>query len=559
MSENYEVEMLLDIKTPMRDGVNLSTDIYLPKADGPFPAILMRTPYSNNGDDIVKTAIGYANRGYACVMQDVRGRWDSDGDYYPFHQEAKDGYDTQEWLGEQTWCNGNIGMVGGSYLGGVQWLSAPLKSKYLKAIAPRVMCTDYYRGLVHPGGTFQLNVMMTWGMRTSGRTAQTIDYHNWTKAFHSLPLADLGGSTGRNMPFWQDWHEHENDDEYWDEVNTERRFCDIEVPALIMGGWYDLYAPDAFHNFNGMREQGGSKLARQSRLIMGPWPHRLSQSTKTGDIDFGAPSKIDLDALERSWLDRWLRDEDNGIESEAPLRLFIMGTNEWRDEHEWPLARTDWQQWHLHSDGEANTAHGNGTLSLKKAGEEKPDRFSYNPEYPVQTIGGNNCCSPDIVPWGPYDQRPVESRSDVLCFTTDPMTSDFEVTGPIKLKMYALTDCLDTDWTAKVVDVSPDGYAKNLCDNIIRGRYRQGFEKQNLLEPGQVYEYEIDIGVTANVFKARHRIRLEVSSSNFPRFDRNLNTGKRAGYDSEMRVANQMVFHSDKYPSHLILPAVKRT
>ncbi|MDP6665945.1 MAG: CocE/NonD family hydrolase [Dehalococcoidia bacterium] len=557
MRENFDVEMRLDVKVPMRDGIELSADIYLPRTEGPFPVVLMRTPYSNNVDPVIEKAQGLANRGYVCMVQDVRGRWDSGGEYYAFHQEIDDGFDTQEWTGQQDWCDGNIGMAGASYGGCVQWLSAPLQNKYLKAMVPRVMCTDYYQGLMHPGGAFQLNVMMTWGMRTNGRTGQSIDYHNWTEAFRSLPLTDLAGNAGRDLKFWQDWLAHPDDDEYWNEVNTDRRFDEIEVPALIMGGWYDLYAADAFDNFKGIRERGGSEAARGSKLIVGPWPHALSASTKTGDIDFGVGSMVDLDSLELRWFDRWLKKVDTGPE-DAPLRLFVMGINEWRDEQEWPLARTDWQSWQLHSDGGANSARGDGALSTAQPGDETADHFTYDPEFPVQTIGGNNCCSPEIVPWGPYDQRPAEVREDVLCYTTDVLSDDLEVTGPVVLKLFAATDAPDTDWTAKLVDVSPSGYAKNLCDGIIRARYRDGFTEARLPEAGNVYEYEIAVGVTSNVFRRGHRVRLEVSSSNFPRFDRNLNTGGDLYTETEMRVARQTVFHSTQYPSRLILPVIPR-
>ena len=555
MADNREVEMRLDVKVPMRDGVKLSADIYLPLGDGPFPVVLMRTPYSNNTDPGIQKARRLANGGYVCVTQDVRGRWDSAGEYYAFHQEAEDGFDTQKWIGRQEWCDGNIGMAGASYGACVQWLSAPLQSKCLATIVPRVMCTDYYRGLVHPGGAFQLGVMMTWGMSTSGRTGQNIEYQNWTEAFRSLPLTDLAGNTGKDTPFWQDWLAHPDDDEYWGEINTDNRFEEIQVPALIMGGWYDLYAADAFANFTGLRERGGSAAARDSKLIVGPWPHALSASTKTGDIDFGAESLADLDSVERRWFDRWLK----GIETEvddAPIRLFVMGINRWRDEREWPLARTKWETWHLHSTGGANSARGDGTLTTAPSADEPVDTYVYDPEFPVQTLGGNNCCSPSLVPWGPYDQRPVEARTDVLCYTSNELTDDLEVTGPIRLKLFASTDGLGTDWTAKLVDVSPTGYAKNLCDGIIRARYRDGFHRATLLEIGKVYEYEIAVGVTGNVFRKGHRIRLEVSSSNFPRFDRNLNTGQKLYSETEMRVARQAIFHSVEYPSRLILPII---
>ena len=551
-----DVEMRLDVKVPMRDGINLSTDIYLPKSRGPHPTVLTRTPYSNNTDETVVKGQHLANDGYACVIQDIRGRWDSDGEYYPFHDDANDGFDTQEWVGTQEWCNGKIGMSGSSYGGIVQWQSAPLRSRFLACLAPRVICGDYYSQLVHPGGAFMLNVMATWGMRTNARTGQNIDHHNWSEIFRTLPVNKIDRAAGRNVRFWKDWLDHGSYDEYWSAINTEERFGEIDVPAFNFGGWYDLYSQSTFINFNGLRKQGRTPEARQSKLIVGPWPHGLSTSTKTGDVDFGAASMVDLESAERRWFDYWLKGIDNGVVDEPPLRLFIMGINEWRDEHEWPLARTHWQTWYLHSGGGANSCMGDGELSPQEPHEEEPDRFVYDPRYPVQTLGGNNCCSPDLVPWGPYDQRPAEARSDVLCFTSTPLEEDMEVTGPITVVLYAATDGLDTDWTAKLVDVSPSGYAMNLCDGIIRARFREGFAQAKLLKPGEVYRYEIDVAVTGNVFKKGHSIRIDIASSNFPRFDRNLNTGNDPGSDTEIRPARQTVHHSRAYPSHVLLPVI---
>ena len=553
---SYEVDMRLNVKVPMRDGVELSADLYLPRVSGTFPTVLMRTPYSNNMDVTIERARVLANDGYACVIQDIRGRWDSDGDYYPFHPDVDDGFDTQEWVGQQEWSNGKIGMAGSSYLGLVQWLSAPLRSQNLTCLAPRVICGDFYNGLVYPGGALQLNVVMTWGMRTNGRTGQSIDYHDWTNAFRALPVGDADLSAGRALGFFKDWIEHPAYDDYWNAIDVEDKWNEIDVPAFSMGGWFDLYSADAFTNFNGIRKNGRTPEARQSRLIVGPWPHALRTSSKTGDGDFGAGALADRDGEETRWFDYWLKGIDNGIVDEPPLRLFIMGINEWRDEHEWPLARTDWQRWHLHSDGDANSVRGGGRLSIDTPTDEPEDRFVYDPEFPVQTVGGNNCCSPDIVPWGPYDQRAVEMRSDVLVYTSDPFEEDMEVTGPIKVVLYAATDGPDTDWTAKLVDVSPTGYAMNLCDGIFRARYRESKSESRLLEPNRVYEYEIDVAVTGNVFQKGHSVRIEISSSNFPRFDRNLNTGKDYGKDGEMRVANQAVYHSREYPSHVLLPVI---
>jgi putative CocE/NonD family hydrolase len=361
---------------------------------------------------------------------------------------------------------------------------------------------------------------------------------------------------GRKLPFWKDWIRHPTYDDYWAAINVEEKWDEIAVPAFNMGGWFDLYASDTFSNFNGLRQHGRTPQAQQSKLIVGPWPHALSTSPRTGDIDFGANSMVDLEELELRWFDYWLKGIDNGIVDEPPLQLFIMGINQWRDEHEWPLARTTWHKWYLHSGGSANTLLGDGHLASEPPEHQPPDHFVYDPHYPVQTIGGNNCCSPHIVAWGPHDQRPVEMRNDVLCYTSAPLEADMEVTGPIKVILYAATDAPDTDWTAKLVDVSPTGYAMNLCDGIIRARYRESLTHPTLPKPNQVHEYEIDLGVTANVFRKGHRLRVEISSSNFPRFDRNLNTGHALGTDAEMRPARQTVHHSREYPSHILLPII---
>ena len=565
MTTTSAVQVQVDRRVRMRDGVHLSADVYLPRGAGAtensrVPTVLMRTPYNNASTENIRKGRALADAGYACVIQDVRGRWDSHGPWSPFVAEPEDGYDTQAWVVAQPWSNGRIGMSGRSYLGSVQWLSASLAHPSLVCLAPQSICVDYLTGLIRPGGAFQLGVLVNWGLRVAGRTAQSIDFENWTEICRVLPLDDIPRHAGRDLDFWQDWLHLPATDPYWASIDTRPHWNAITAPAFVMGGWYDLYAPQAFDQFNGLRLHGGSAAARQSRLIMGPWPHHLGNdlpgAPRTGDIDFGASAAVSINGIERAWFDRWLKGNGQAAADEPPLRLFVMGINQWRDEREWPLARTDWQPWHLHSDGGANSVRGDGVLSLHQPRDEPADTYVYDPNFPVQSRGGANCCTPHIEPWGPYDQRPVEARSDVLCYTSAPLESDLEVIGPIKLVLHAATDGLDTDWTAKLVDVSPSGYAMNLCDGIVRARYRQGQDQARLLTPGAVEAYEIEVGVTANVFKRGHCIRLEVSSSNFPRFDRNLNTGNDPATDSEIRVARQRVLHDRVHPSHLILPVI---
>ena len=554
-NNDYNVKKEFHVKVPMRDGALLSADIFRPDTEGAFPVILMRTPYDNNS--LIAKGIQYARCGYAVVAQDCRGRYDSEGEFYAWHDEAKDGYDTQEWIGRQPWCNGKIGTAGGSYLGLVQWLAAPLQNQYLKTMVPRVITSNFYDSPNYSGGAFQLALNMLWGFRQLGRTNQNIEHYNWPELFRTLPLITADKTAGRKIAFWKDWVKHPSYDDYWKEVSIEEKYEKIKVPALIMGGWYDLYSKQTFVNYNGMAHRGGTEEARSgTKMIMGAWPHPLSASTTTGEVDFGEDSKYDLEGMEIRWFDYWLKGIDNGIMNEAPIKLFIMGANYWRDEYEWPLARTRYVNYYFHSSGRANSLFGDGILSPKLPEDEPKDRYTYNPDNPVPTLGGNNCCSPDIVAWGAYDQRPAEKRNDVLVYTTPPLAEDIEVTGPICVKLYASSSTPDTDFTAKLVDVFPDGYAMNLCDGIIRARYRKSFEEAKLMKPDTVYEFTIDCWVTGNVFKAGHRIRVDISSSNFPRFDRNPNTGHEFGMDSELSIAEQTVYHNMNYPSHIILPVI---
>ena len=552
------IDVQFDIRVPMRDGTTLSADRYFPKGQpGPFPVILARTPYDNMSEPLINDAIYFAQNGYAFLAQDCRGRNDSDGVFDPWVNEYNDGHDTLEWIGAQSWCNGNVGMHGSSYLGGVQWMAAAMGSRYLKAIVPRVIGDNLHDSPHYQGGAFTLHLDATWCFRMGGRTWQAIDRFNWDQVFPTLPLRDVPKVGGKDISFFQDWLDHPDYDDYWRNLAIKERYHDIKVPVLQIGGWYDVFAGGTLNNFLGMREKGGSDVARNGqRVVMGPWHHHACSETHAGEVDFGNVSVLELNEIELRWFDHWLKGIDNGADREAPLRIYVMGTNEWRDEHEWPLARTRLTPYYLHSGGSANSLVGDGTLSTEAPAAEPCDRYDYNPVFPTPTRGGGTCCSPEIVDWGAFDQRPVEFRNDVLVYTSEPLEDDLEVTGPVIVKLHASTDGRDTDFTAKLVDVHPDGNAKNLCDGIIRGRYRESTKSQKLLEPGAVYEFTIDLWITSNVFKKGHRIRVDISSSNFPRFDRNLNTGRTAADDTEIRMARQTVFHDRTRPSQIVLPVI---
>lgn len=550
-----------DLPVPMRDGTRLSADVYLPaEGDGPWPVLLARTPYDNNL--LMDLGFYWAQNGYVYVAQDVRGRYDSEGDFAPWDAETNDGYDTLEWIGQQAWCDDNVGMTGGSYLGQVQWQAAFTGHPLLKAIAPRVMGNNLWDSPHFQGGAFGLGVNAVWGWRTMGRTMQRIDRIDWPAVLRTLPLRDMEKVSGKRHPAFAAWLDRHDYDDSWRATAVDEHFETFTIPVLQICGWYDLYAGGMMANFVGLRERAGSALGRENqRIIMGPWTHSQAGTappgtTDAGDRDFGLVSLLDTQRIELAWFDRWLKGSPNGAETEPPVTLFVMGANTWRDEREWPLARTKWTPYYLHSKGKANSLSGDGWLSPTPPDDEPADTYVYDPEQPVPTLGGCNCCNPEIVPWGVFDQRPIEVRDDVLVYTSPPLDQDLEVTGPIVVHLFATTDSLDTDFTAKLIDVLPDGTAWNLCDGIVRGRYRKGRGPAELLTPGEVVEFTIDCWVTSNLFRAGHAIRLEISSSNFPRFDRNLNTGAPIADDASPRIARQRIVHDSEHPSHVLLPVI---
>jgi uncharacterized protein len=576
---SHQVLVEHNVRVPMPDGVTLSADIYRPADAGRFPALLLRTPYSNNSEDEIRDSNWYAERGYVVVNQDVRGRYDSDGEFYTYRNEAGDGYDTDEWIARQPWSNGKIGTLGGSYLGYTQLTNGIRGNSHLVSMATDVTSSDIYDGWVYVDGAFVLGFALPWGAGIiDGHTIQSGVY-DWPSIFMHLPLATADQAAGHiNRPY-RDWLQHpRRDDPYWNNISFEQTVQKIAVPLLVAEGWYDIFLRGALRDDINIRKNGATALSRANkRLIIGPWIHFKNQAPRlngppstatatTGpdrNIDFGADAQIDMRKVYLRWHDHWLKGIDNGVEKEPPVKIFVMGENRWRGEHEWPLARTRYTKYYLHSGGRANSATGDGTLRTAAPGtsatakDAATDHFTYDPASPVPTLGGNVCCS--SVANGPHDQRKAEARDDVLVYTTPVLSEAVEVTGPITLKLFAATDAPDTDWTAKLVDVHPDGYAQNLQDGILRARYRRGKgQPAELLEPGKVYEYDIDLWATSNTFLPSHRIRVEVSSSNFPRFDRNLNTGEDPATGTRMQAARQTIYHSGKYPSHIVLPIIPR-
>lgn len=584
MAQRTELKVIRErnVMVPMRDGVRLAADIFRPDALGRFPVLVTRGPYGKDGyvSNPDHSIWFFPKYGYVVVSQDCRARFESEGDSYnPLFQEAQDGYDTVEWAARQPWSNGRVGTTGQSYLGATQYTLATSDPwpPHLQVMAPVSASSDFHQSWVyHTGGAMEWGWMVPYAIHKGRNTlarqgltkelAQLDDYvlpsDNFAQPlrdewYRHLPLKDWVVRLKQAAPYFEDYFSQELDGPNWWRINLLRNLAGIKVPMFHVSSWYDIFLEGALNAYQAIQQNGGSELARRNqKLLVGPWahirPYTAPTSGGTGDIDFGSEARIELHHYLLRWFDYWLKDIDSGIMAEPPVYIFIMGENRWRYENEWPLARTHYTRYYCHADAPANTRHGAGTLSTVPPGEEPADSYIYNPDDPAPTRGGNTL----IIPQGVADQGPVEDRQDVLVYTSEPLERDLEITGPIKVQLFAATTAVDTDFTAKLVDVRPNGYAQNLQDGIIRTRYRTSASQPSLIKPGQVYEYTIDLWATSHVLRAGHRLRLEISSSNFPRFDRNPNTGTPLGADSRMEPARQTVHHSAAYPSYIVLPII---
>ncbi|MGV3603996.1 MAG: CocE/NonD family hydrolase [Dyadobacter fermentans] len=548
----------------MRDGVVLYADVYMPATPGRYPTIVTRTPYGVQRDGVHQTMIKFAQRGYAVVVQDVRGRYESDGKWEPFRDEAKDGYDTIEWAAAQPFSNGKVATQGGSYLGHNQWQAASLNPPHLVAAFPSLASTNIYANWITMGGAFRLSFNYGWGVvrmpnrimlpqywHTEAFTPEELKYAN---ILMHLPLQDGDlQSAGAVVPHYRDWIKHESYDEYWKAISDEERFDKIKVPTYVSGGWFDIFVMGTINGYVGMKNKGATPEARKgARMIIGPWGHGPSQ--KFGDVDFTPAAYVDQFETELSFFDYHLKGIRNAIETDKPVRLFYMGVNQWRAETDWPIPGTQFKELYLGGEN-ANSVRGKGTLSFDKPTKATTDTYRYDPQSPVPTTGGNNCCGTPT-PAGPRDQRLLEQREDVLVYTSEFLEKPVTIAGPVKMKLHAATDGRDTDWMVKLVDVHPDGFAMPVSEGIIRAKFREGLDKMKLLTPNQVYEYEIEMTGTANVFRPGHRIRVDITSSNFPQFDRNPNTGEPLGTSTKTRIARQTIHHGGAKLSHIVLPVV---
>jgi putative CocE/NonD family hydrolase len=575
----YRIVVERNLAAQMRDGITLYADIHRPEAAGKFPVILLRVPYDKTAATPMNYVEYFVPRGYVVVVQDTRGRYTSEGEYYPLIHEAEDGYDTVEWAATLPWAEGKVGTAGQSYHGATQNLLPHTCPPHLVCQVPISASANFHDSWVyHTGGVFEFGWQVAYTIFMARNTAERMQLGptylakldeyvapgvNFAQPlrdewYRHLPLRDWADWLKDTAPYLADYLAHPHDGPYWEPVNLYKHHQNIRTPMYHIGSWYDVFQEGTLGNFTGIVRRGRPQARTTQKLLMGPWGHLLPYAVPTtggtGEIDFGPDAAIDVHAVELRWFDHWLKGNDTGLMREPPIKIFVMGENVWREEQEWPLARTQYTRYYFGSQGAANSLHGNGRLSLDPPAQESPDTFVYDPHDPVPTRGGNAL----VIPMGVYDQRPVEERRDVLCYTSEPLAEALEITGPILVKLYAASSALDTDFTAKLAAVRPDGYAQNLADGIIRARYRESRANPSPITPGVVYEYTIDLWSTSVVLQAGYRLRVDIASANFPRFDRNPNTGHPLFDDAELNPATQTIFHDASHPSHLVLPVIPR-
>lgn len=584
----YKVRVERNVMVPMRDGIRLATDLYFPEGeDKKLPAILIRTPYNKDLEYERKWPGPYmfAEQGYVVAVQDTRGRFRSEGEFTISTPDVEDGYDTTNWLAQQPWSTGKVGTFGCSYLGDVQIMQARAKNPHLMAMIPQAAGSSFpHRGFgVWNGGTVEVAQAIGWfwyyGSKLFLRPPPGQEKDFWAKfdgkfnpapkppdvqlrkLWWTLPVIDIMKSGGAIPSDYEAAVSHGPNDPWWYERGYLRETDTFDTPALQVNSWYDFGIALTLNQFNLMRTNAQTERGRDNQfMIVSPTTHCMSETateqTVVGERPVG-DARFDYYGLYLRWFDHWLKDIDNGVTKTPKLQIYVMGKNQWRGENEWPLARTKYTKFYLRSDGHANSLNGTGILSTDPPSQEPADKFVYDPQHPVASLGGPVCCTGTAdAPEGSFDQSAVEVRNDVLVYTSPRLRNGVEVTGPLKVVLYVSSSARDTDFTAKLVDVYPDGTAYNIQEGILRARYREGWLKKVWMKPDEVYELTIDLEATSNFFGPGHRIRLEVSSSNFPRFDRNLNTGGNNIDEANPVVAHNVVHHSKQYQSHILLPVI---
>jgi len=540
------------VMVPMRDGVRLATDIARPKTpDAKFPVILQRTPYRKN----LGGAFGAIPGGYAFVSQDVRGRYDSEGEHRPFFDDPNDAFDTIAWIAQQPWCDGNVGMTGGSYVGFTQLAAAMARPPALRCILPAVPPSDFENRLVFYGGALRQELVQGWLIGQAWSSQRVLrgqvppeelkrwaPHRNFQEWCWHLPLSDPGpllvGGPGY-VSYWLDGVTNWEKPGLWRPISAVARAEDIQVPACITAGFYDIFTQENIDLLLALRARGGSELARKhSHLLIGPWPHGIGGPA--GDAKFPSAG-LALAGIQPKWLGHWLKNQPNDVEKWPPIRAYIMGQDRWIDTDTWPPKESVPTKFHLRK----------GKLASELPGDaEPPSAFPYDPAKPVPTLGGNNL----TIAHGMHDHRKNVERPDVLSFVGDPLEKDIVVVGRLRAHLFVSSSAPDTDFTAMLLDIRPDSYQANIQDGIIRVRYREGRDKPKLLKAGEIVEVDVDLWSTAYTFKKGNRIGLHVSSSNFPRFDRSLNVADPPASWTQPQKAENTVHHDRAHPSFVELP-----
>ncbi len=559
-----------DVPMKTRDGVTLYADIYRPKSTDKLPVILMRTPYDKSVNWAVSPAFKMVPRGYVVIIQDVRGRYTSGGEWYPFKHEQADGYDAVEWAAALPYSDGKVGMIGASYVGATQMLAAIAQPPHLAGIAPNMTASNYHDGWTYQSGAFEQWFDQNWTSQLAQNTLERLIHQNTdarvgaaTLPIANYPVFNFGQLpadaqlTASIAPYYLDWVAHPDYDDYWKQWSIEENFSKIAVPMLQVGGWYDIFNAGTLRNYMGAKAHGATEAARTKQHLLIEIGGHSGFGRRIGDVDFGphAVENVYTDVI-LDWYDFLFKSIKNQFATDKPVKLFVMGANEYRQEDDWPPPQARSTKYFLHSAGKANSVRGDGSLSTSAPKSEPSDSYAYNPANPTPTIGGPLCCDAEHMEPGPRDQRAVENRDDVLVYSIGPLNSDLEVTGPVTADLFVKSSAVDTDFTAKLVDVAPDGFAQDLTEGILRMRYRSSAEHATLMNPGQIYEITLDLWATSNVFLKGHSLRLEISSSNFPRFDRNLNTGEEIKFARTMATANNTILHDAQHPSSLMLPVM---
>ena len=535
-SADYAVITTRDDTFKTSDGVILGADIHKPVGLDKAPTILIRIPFNNTLRNRLRSDIigrFWAKRGYAVVVQGTRGRYRSNGEFYPAIYEAQDGREALEWLQKQSWFNGQLAMWGGSAFGHTQWAVSGLEGLSPDVHAIQIVSTDYY-STFHPGGAFALESALYWALISPPDADRSTSIEEIKAGANGWPLIEADNRGLQNVKFFDDWVSHQNRDDYWLQIDGINRAQNIDAPILLFAGWFDPFLPTMLRDFKTLISENNNEKAQESRLIIGPYGH--AREIEIGGVDVNETYRIaSLEPVLR-WFDHWLADDPQGASAGPKVKIYVMGENIWRNENEWPLARTVYTPYYLST---------SGTLSLSPAAEEMHVfEYSYDPNNPVLTNGGA-MLGPRS---GMEQQTPPENRSDILWFQSDVLDADMEVTGPISAILHIETDRTNTDFTVKLVDVFADGRAYNITDGIIRQNYN----------PGIPTEITIELSATSYLFKKGHRIRVDVSSSNFPRFDRNSNTGQNPAYEMNPIVAHQKLFVSQNHRSQIIFPVIPR-